>query len=318
MPTQLPPHLIEEPVEPSLILASSRAVLLRRYLGRWQHVRGIPRMLWLFRPWVFPSGKVLVFTPAGLPITIDPNDYGQLMLFYFAYCPELQALLADALAPGDVCLDLGANVGVLTAAMAELTKPNGRVVAVEPNREVGEQLLATANRFFPNQVQIVFGGIAGAPGSGWLLQRSGAFSESAEILTSANAINNAEPVNLTTIDLILESLNLKRTPDFIKVDIEGAEMELLESMGSLIAKGTRPILLVEFHPEKCLQRAGNVEVIRKSLHDLGYGERHVVREGTSYRLKDDVMSPLGHENVLFVTPSHLSLHPTLLNRWNEN
>jgi hypothetical protein len=111
----------------------------------------------------------MVNTPDGLPITINCSDYGQCMLFFFAYCPELRALITDILRPGDLCFDLGANVGLLTAIMAQLVGSAGKVIAVEPNPAVTAQLSHTFSRCFPGRVSVVQAGVTGGEGTDRLL-----------------------------------------------------------------------------------------------------------------------------------------------------
>jgi len=48
------------------------------------------------------------------------------------YVPETNDWLRRAVKPGDVVLDIGANVGLVTLEAAWLAGPAGRVVAVEP------------------------------------------------------------------------------------------------------------------------------------------------------------------------------------------
>ena len=302
----------------SVIPVPWAAGVLRRTFGSLQHIRGIPRLLWWTRHLAFPSGPILVDTPDGLPITIDPDDYGQLMLFYFDYCPELQALMADVLRPGDLCLDLGANVGVLTVKMAELVSPGGKVIAVELNAKVASQLQATIESRYSDLVKVVVRGIARTPGMGNIECHPGGFSESVEVTKIINHPGCVDqPNTLTTIDIIVKSFTPQRTPDFIKVDIEGSEVELLESMESLMGSGARPMLLVEFHPEKCLKRGCNVEGIWEQLWAIGYSGRTVDSVGISYRLRDKSSVSLGRENVLFTTSAHLSERPKLAKPWAD-
>lgn len=290
------------------------AATMRRVFGGWPHVRGVPRLLYLCRRLVFPSEAIFVDTPDGLPLTINPNDYGQLMLFYFPYCPELRALLADVLQPGDICMDLGANVGVLTAAMAQLVDSRGLVIAVEANPAVTGLLLNTVNHCYLEQVCVVQAGIAGKVGTGRLVFPPEGFSESVEVSETSDA---GYAVRLVTVDALVEELAPGRAPDLIKVDVEGSEVGLLESMGKTLARGARPMLLVEFHPEKCLRRMGNAETIRKRLWEMGYSERRVERAGAGYRLCYDLLRPVGHENLLFAMQDHLRIRPKLAACWGQ-
>ena len=45
-------------------------------------------------------------------------------------------LFRQLLRPGDVAIDVGANIGALTVAMARLVQPGGAIVAFEPQRAI--------------------------------------------------------------------------------------------------------------------------------------------------------------------------------------
>ena len=62
----------------------------------------------------------------------DP-DFGADIAYWKVYEEAVRQVLRDRLGPGDVCLDVGANVGVMTFLASTLVGPSGRVIAVEPN-----------------------------------------------------------------------------------------------------------------------------------------------------------------------------------------
>ena len=193
--------------------------------------------------------------------------------------------MSDILRPGDLSLDLGANVGVLTARMAELVSPGGKVISVEPNPKVAVQLKSTIESGFLDLVEVVVCGIA-AGGPGKIGCHPGGFSELVEVIKTDDYEGE---FHLMTIDHLVEKLSPYRIPDFIKIDIEGGEAELLDSMKGLFSGGVRPILLIEFHLEKCLKRNCNVEAVRGHLSGIGYIGRTVESAGTSYRLRDTLL-----------------------------
>ena len=45
-------------------------------------------------------------------------------------------LFRQLLRPGDVAIDVGANIGALTVGMARLVQPGGAIVAFEPQRTI--------------------------------------------------------------------------------------------------------------------------------------------------------------------------------------
>src|SRR3954447_18860591 len=57
-------------------------------------------------------------------------------LFGERYEPKVIAALTRLVRPGDVCADIGANVGYYSLLLAQLTGPEGRVVAFEPRDDM--------------------------------------------------------------------------------------------------------------------------------------------------------------------------------------
>ncbi len=78
-----------------------------------------------------PSG--VVFLPDGTPLIHDPNDWTCRTAYEGTYEREILRLLVDLLDTGDIVVDVGANVGIITACSASLVGPTGHVIAVEPS-----------------------------------------------------------------------------------------------------------------------------------------------------------------------------------------
>ena len=56
-----------------------------------------------------------------------------------------------------------------------------------------------------------------------------------------------EKVRTTSLDEVIRGYNLPGV-DFVKIDIEGAELLALQGMSTLLSSKRRPIVLVEVHP----------------------------------------------------------------------
>lgn len=152
-------------------------------------------------------------------------------------------LLDACLAPGMVAVDGGANIGLLTLHMARRVGDAGRVIAAEPdprNREALARNLAL-NGVRNVEVAPVALGVErtrrtfflGGTGSSLYRETAGWQSLEVEVVP-------------------LDELAPGRV-DFVKLDVEGAELEALAGMERLLAANPRALLLVEWSPE--MQRA---------------------------------------------------------------
>jgi glycosyltransferase involved in cell wall biosynthesis len=107
-----------------------------------------------------PNDRLRASTPADLVLdfTIDPEApiVGGLALLARAsdayrhategVAPASLALLAATVQPGDVVLDAGADIGVVTLCAAMLTGRSGRVISIEPDPRARELLVRNVER----------------------------------------------------------------------------------------------------------------------------------------------------------------------------
>jgi FkbM family methyltransferase len=162
--------------------------------------------------------------------------------------------LKELVGPGSVCVDVGAAAGLYTAALARLAGPSGRVHSVEPlvfAHPVWNRVLGTAGARNVQHHALALGaepgrGLMSVPvgryglvtGRSFLSDRCRGLGSNAEF---AGQVEVSVPV--ATLDGLGERAGLDRL-DFIKIDVEGAELSVLQGAEQLIAR-FRPSLLVE-------------------------------------------------------------------------
>jgi len=146
--------------------------------------------------------------------------------------------------PGVIALDCGANVGVYSMEWARAMDGWGSIIAFEPQERIYYALagnLALNNLFNVRALNKAVGATCGSievPVIDYCVPRhTGAVSLKPEITPAKDTI----PVELVTID----SLQLPRL-DFLKLDIEGMELEALEGARDTIRRSF-PFILAEWH-----------------------------------------------------------------------
>lgn len=160
--------------------------------------------------------------------------------------PVLLRLAAEFVGPGSVVWDIGANVGLFAFASAHLCGTTGKVIAVEPDAALAE-LLSRSVRIQPEssgEVVVVRSAVASSVDlrTFCIAERS----RSANFLKgygSSQAGGVAEEQLLVTVTLDWLAARVPE-PDVLKVDIEGAEAEVLLGGAELLAR-KRPVLLCE-------------------------------------------------------------------------
>jgi FkbM family methyltransferase len=163
--------------------------------------------------------------------------------------PAVAALLKSRLKPGAVAMNVGANVGIHVLQMARSVGPAGRVVAFEPN-PASMRVLArhVAINGFADRVTLVESAAGAAAGRAVLHaqgvdQRARLGSANPGLSGSLERID----VPVTTLDGWCETHHVQ--PDWLVIDVEGFEEDVLRGAETLIR--THPALgvVVEMHPD---------------------------------------------------------------------
>ena len=173
------------------------------------------------------------------------------------YEQEEIGLVRGLLKSGDSAVDVGGHVGFFTMQMAAAVGPEGRVYAFEP-LEANAALLerSIAENGFADRVRFQRAAVGAAPGTATLtfpletLNSGGAY-----LLPDGGtplAGNQKQEVPVVALD----RLDLRRPIRFIKMDVEGAEPQVLRGAAGILARD-RPVILSELHPTQ-LERASGI------------------------------------------------------------
>lgn len=161
---------------------------------------------------------------------------------------------------GDVVIDCGAFIGDHTVAYAKRVGETGTVFAFEPSLEAYECLKHNAKS---EERVIIYNGGLGSHHHKAIINNV-ADNSGMNYLTDGD-----EGVQILTID----SLNLSKL-DFIKIDCEGYELEVLKG-GVETIKRLKPKMLIEIN-QMTLDRVGiKREDIFSFLRDLGYEYKNI-------------------------------------------
>jgi FkbM family methyltransferase len=180
---------------------------------------------------------------------------------------------------GDVCLDVGAEYGLYTQALAGLVGPHGRVVGVEPLPGAFRILstLAAARRLRNVTLRRVALGEHGTRGVLSLPYRNGLPVHGRAYLTSGarDAGPNVEFASARDVEVEVSSLDdlcaregLERV-DFVKADVEGAELPVLRGASATL-KAHHPTLLLEVEDRHTRKYGYSAADLVTWLADLGY------------------------------------------------
>lgn len=201
---------------------------------------------------IVASGE-LMFLPA-------PLEFQALRLLFDA--DTVPAAILAHLPVGGVALDIGANLGEWTLPLARATGGTGRVIAIEPNPTVADALRLTLNINDMSQCKVLQCALSDRPGAGQL-HLNEANSGMAR-LGVPDRDGGTVGVDVTTCDALAARERIERL-DFVKIDVEGHERQVLEGGRDTLAR-FHPALVIETGHEEAADRA----VIADLLEGLGY------------------------------------------------
>jgi FkbM family methyltransferase len=174
---------------------------------------------------------------------------------------QAQRLMTEHIRPGHVVLDVGANAGIHTLLMARLASPRGHVYAFEPHPSIYRALVSNV-ALNGQQAVVTPLPLALADATGRTTFYSGAHGGAGHLAGAGAPEGDEIPVETITLDEFVFG-RTKRLPDFLKIDVEGAEGRVLDG-GQRVLRASRPTMLIDLHtPEQDV-------AVGRFLDDLGY------------------------------------------------
>jgi FkbM family methyltransferase len=172
---------------------------------------------------------------------------------------------------GDSAIDVGGHIGFFTMQMAAMVGSGGRVYAFEPfdaNADLLERSIA--ENAFGDRILFQRAAAGAASGTATLtfpvetLNSGGAYLLRNGTAPLAGNQKKAVPV------VALDTLEMRRPIRFIKMDVEGAEPQVIRGATRLL-KEDRPVILSELHPTQLARASGvTADEFLAEMQALGY------------------------------------------------
>jgi FkbM family methyltransferase len=224
---------------------------------RWWNVPAVGRFMrsvsYRLAERLFDSGcGIREIVLGGVPLHLDVGEWTTTG-HYFAnvtYEPATVRYLQTHLAEGDVFVDVGANSGYFTLIAAGLVGPRGRVVAFEPNPAVRERLeLNVARNGFQDRADIATCALSDQTAVDvplFVPEHDGFATLVPTLAPAASYVSSAGAIRIRTcpFDDWLAATAID-TVALMKIDVEGAEAQVLAGMRASLAAGRIRRLVLE-------------------------------------------------------------------------
>ena len=189
--------------------------------------------------------------------------------------PDFMDIIKDEVSSGDVAFDLGANIGYVSMFLAKYVGENGTVYAVEPSPRNYEIL--KENIKLNNLTDIVKASNLAISSETGVTELNIAKESNLNSFRKTKHTVDTIEVKTTSIDDFFED---KPALNFIKMDIEGAEVLALKGINKILDKLDRPFkILMEVHPMYYEEEEFAKEL--KRLFGLGFKTKYLVSAGTA-------------------------------------
>lgn len=189
-----------------------------------------------------------------------------------------QRRFASMVHPGDVVFDIGANAGFYTLLAASRVRPNGTVVAFEPLLENVRHIERHVQINRVDRVRIVQAAVGRNNGTA-------RFQPHASRAMGRISDSGTMDVDLVSLDALCDARTIP-DPTLMKIDVEGAELSVLDGASRML-KRAQPTIFLATH---------GAEIHRKCceyLAAIGYTIRPIDETISSIDATDEVIAIAG-------------------------
>jgi FkbM family methyltransferase len=190
--------------------------------------------------------QVRTATTDNRSIIVNPATFTyQFVYFLGEYEPAITNIISKVVRKDDVCFDIGANIGWYTTLLQTLVSENGSIHAFEPVPSSIETLKANI-ALNKNADKVVLNEFALGDEEKVINIYNSASEPDGHASISKSKNEDAEviPIHMKTADSYLETGNIKEV-NFVKLDIEGAELFMLKGASNILKQSRPPIWVIE-------------------------------------------------------------------------
>ena len=190
---------------------------------------------------VLPKLTEIVQVPTKYNFDLFVNSNGGREIYNLGfYEPGTLNVIEKCIEEGDVFIDVGASIGLMSVFASKLKK-NGKVLSFEPQSERYKILLQNIELNNSNNI------IAFNNGLGESKNKEKLFTDvfSPSIVDFSNDNKKFEEIEILVLDDVLKSQRIENV-SFIKIDVEGFEIDVLKGSKNILSSKNPPIICIEY------------------------------------------------------------------------
>lgn len=214
--------------------------------------------------------REVVTTCNGIRYRLDLRDDVQRELYFNIYEQKDLAQAVELIPSGGTCLDIGANNGVFALEFARKVGGSGIVHSFEPDPYIFSRL--AYNSRLNNYENILIchqKAVSNIDGMMSFYCSEPEHSGWGSLVEFRDVAVRSEAVQTITLDSFLAKENIS-TVDFIKIDVEAHEPELLEGSSASLRNQVFRYVLIEFNGFRLASRGKTLDDFLKPFAAAGY------------------------------------------------
>lgn len=258
-----------------------------------------------FYPYLLSNDNIHTIRIANkFKMELDVSEYIQSLLFLFnSFEPETILLFEKLITPNQYIFDVGANIGYLSLHFSNLTGPKGQVFSFEPEMKNFGKLEQNIQINQLSNIKTFKIALSNINSTLKLYHSSDNNLGSHSLMHSDLLSNTFEEVPAIRFDDFVKSNDISKI-DVIKIDVEGAETEVIEGMYDSIIQ-FKPNLIIELNDRVQRSRNSTADLLKEYIcNTFGYICYKISSKGLL--LEYEPVSLNAIENAVFVHKTKIS------------
>lgn len=265
----------------------------------------------LYFPFLAPKNSTLLVSTLryGIRMRLDITEYLQAHLYVFGdYELPTIRFLRSVLRPGAVCLDIGAQMGYLTLAMATAANKTTIVHSFEPESTNAARFRENVQLNDLTNVTLHQTAVSTVDGALKLyLSNDRNAGTHSTVFIESNVSTEYVEIPAIRLETFASSHSLPSI-DIIKIDVEGAEIDVINGAIGVLQQH-KPIVITELSDHLQQARGQTCTEFKELMQTYGYKPYSINDNGTLRSCP--MQAPHVNDNIVFVH-SNSRLRPSNL------
>lgn len=260
-------------------------IFARVVMHLWPFPFAHVRLMGMLKPPAIP-GDHIITKLKGFPVKLkyDPNTYiGRYIYYRGVFEEQILDKMSELLKPGMTFLDVGANIGLHSVVSASILGKGGKVISIEPQSKVYQQLSENISLNNLENITVYKCALGSKSEKRELYQISSTNDGQATLaLSTEESPKSVETVEVRPLGEIASEAGVDKI-DGVKIDVEGAEFEVLKGASEFFQHHWPSFMLIECIDHHLQRFGSSSQELIEFLTSAGY---------SVYSLKKGSWSPI--------------------------